>query len=474
MKRVYIGELSGYADSKVIVKGWVDTKRNQGKMVFFEFRDMTGKVQGVVLPGNEALKEIADELRDEYVVEVHGTLNKRPEKNVQLDKQNGDIEMLIDTIIILNKAEVLPFQIGGDTREIGDEVRLGTRYLDLRSERMQTNLRKRSEVLGFIRNYLITEKFTEVETPLLTKSTPEGARDFVVPSRLSPGTFYALPQSPQQYKQLLMTAGIEKYFQVAKCLRDEDGRGDRQPEFTQLDMELSFVDREDVMNLNENLLIDLVRTLYPEKRIQQVPFPRISYKDAMEKYGNDRPDIREDKSDSNLLAFCWVVDFPFFERTDSSDNPETFSEWTFTHNPFSRPIPEHLSNLMERKNTGEIITSQYDITLNGYEIGGGSIRNHEVETLMKVFEILGYKEDAIKNNFGHMLRAFALGTPPHGGIAWGFDRLMMILHNEPNIREVMAFPKTGEGKDLMMQSPSSISDKQLDELSIALKVKKHE
>lgn len=474
MKRVYIGELSAHIDSTVTIQGWVDTKRNQGKMVFFEFRDMTGKVQGVVLPGNEELKNIADDVREESVIQIVGLINKRPEKNIQANKINGDIEMVIESITVLNKAEVLPFQISSDTKEISDDVRLSSRYLDLRSERMQHNLRKRSEVLHFIRNYLMTEKFTEIETPLLTKSTPEGARDFVVPSRLSPGTFYALPQSPQQYKQLLMTSGFEKYFQVAKCLRDEDGRGDRQPEFTQLDMEMSFVERQDVMELNERLLINLVKELYPEKHIQQIPFPRISYKEAMEKYGNDRPDIREDKNDPNLLAFCWVVDFPFFEKTESSDNPETFSEWTFTHNPFSRPIPEHLDNLMQKKDIGEIITSQYDITLNGYEIGGGSIRNHEVETLMKVFEILGYKEESIKNNFGHMLQAFALGTPPHGGIAWGFDRLMMILHNEPNIREVMAFPKTGEGKDLMMQSPSSISDKQLKELSIELKVSKHE
>lgn len=473
MKRIYIGKLSEYAGNQVTIQGWVHTKRNQGKMVFFEFRDMTGRVQGVVLPGNETLKTQADELRDEWVVEITGTINKRPEKNVQQDKINGDIEMVVESILVLNKAEVLPFQIAVDTKEIGEDTRLTHRYLDLRSERMQKNIRKRGEVLQFIRNELAKENFTEVETPLLTKSTPEGARDFVVPARLYPGSFYALPQSPQQYKQLLMTAGIERYFQVAKCLRDEDSRGDRQPEFTQLDMEMSFVEREDVMNLNEQLLINLVKTHYPEKRIQQIPFPRISYKEAMEKYGNDRPDIREDKNDENLLAFCWVIDFPFFERTDASDNPDTFGEWTFTHNPFSRPIPEHMENLMQKKNIGDIITSQYDITLNGYEIGGGSIRNHEVQALMTVFEILGYKEQEIKSNFGHMLTAFSLGTPPHGGIAWGFDRLMMLLHNEPNIREVMAFPKTGEGKDLMMQSPSTISDKQLKELSLELKLKKH-
>lgn len=473
MKRVYIGELAAHADTQTCIQGWVHTKRNQGKMVFFEFRDMTGKVQGVVLPGNETLKTQADELRDECVVQIIGTVNKRPEKNVQQGKINGDIEMVVEFISVLNKAEVLPFPIDGDTREVGEEVRLKHRYLDLRNARMQHNIRRRSEVLQFIRTKLTNEKFIEVETPLLTKSTPEGARDFVVPSRIYPGNFYALPQSPQQYKQLLMTSGIERYFQFAKCLRDEDSRGDRQPEFTQLDMEISFLEKEDVMELNEKLFINLVQELYPEKKIQQIPFPRISYKDAMEKYGNDRPDIREDKTNENLLAFCWVVDFPFFERTNKSDNPDTFGDWTFTHNPFSRPIPEHMENLLAKKNLGDIITSQYDITLNGYEIGGGSIRNHEVGALMTVFEILGYKEEEIKSNFGHMLTAFSLGTPPHGGIAWGFDRLMMLLHNEANIREVMAFPKTGEGKDLMMQSPSNISDKQLKELSLELKLKKH-
>ncbi len=466
MKRTYIEECEKHVGTSVTIQGWVHTKRNQGKMVFFEFRDMTGRVQGVVLPGNDALKEKADSLRDESVVTIVGTINARPEKNVQVGKQNGTIEMVIEDIVSHNTTEVLPFPIATDTREVGEEVRLAARYLDLRSERMQRNIRKRSEVMQFLRAFLTQEKFTEVETPLLTKSTPEGARDFVVPARLYPGTFYALPQSPQQYKQLLMTAGIERYFQFAKCLRDEDSRGDRQPEFTQLDMEMSFVEREDVMNLNEKALIELVTKLYPEKRIQQVPFPRITYKEAMEKYGNDRPDIREDKNDPNLLAFCWVIDFPFFERTDSSDNPDTFGEWTFTHNPFSRPMPEHMGMLMNKDRVGEIITSQYDITLNGYEIGGGSIRNHEVDALMKVFEILGYESDAILENFGHMLKAFSLGTPPHGGIAWGFDRLMMILHNEPNIREVIAFPKTGEGKDLMMQSPSTVSEKQLRELAL--------
>lgn len=473
--RILINDLNKFIDQEVTIGAWVDTRRDQGKMIFFEFRDRTGKVQGVVLPAKEdeaiklATMETAKTLRNEWVVAVTGKVNKRPERNIQADKQNGDIELEVLGIEVLNESETPVFDISTDTREVGEEVRLKYKYLDMRSDRVQKNMRMRARVAKFVRDFLETEGFIEVETPLLTKSTPEGARDFIVPARLYPGNFYALPQSPQQYKQLLMTGGIERYFQVAKCLRDEDSRGDRQPEFTQIDMELSFVEQADVMDVNERLLIKVVQDLYPEKKIQQIPFPRITYKDAMEKYGNDRPDLREDKNDPNLLAFCWIIDFPFFERTDSSDNPDTHGEWTFTHNPFSAPKPEHMDWLMNKENIGQILTTQYDIALNGYEIGGGSIRNHKPERLRKVFEIMGHDPADIEENFGHMLQAFSLGTPPHGGIAWGFDRLMMLLQNEPNIREVIPFPKTGEGKDLMMNSPAPVSDKQLNELQILTK-----
>jgi aspartyl-tRNA synthetase len=470
MERTYIGEAGTHAGETVLLKGWIDVRRDQGKLVFFDFRDMTGYIQGVILPNRAAqIAEAVKDARAETVVAVEGIVNKRPERNVQADKQNGDIELEITALTILNKADVLPFEINTDTKDINEESRLKYRYLDLRSARMQRNMRKRDEVQKYVRDFLHEQKFIEVETPVLTKSTPEGARDYVVPSRLYPNNFYALPQSPQQYKQLLMTAGIERYFQFAKCMRDEDGRGDRQPEFTQLDMEMSFVDREEVMQTNEALLIELVTNLFPEKKIQQIPFPRISYKDAMDQYGSDRPDIRTDKEDPDVLAFCWVIDFPFFESTSKSDNPDAQGEWTYTHNPFSRPIPEHMDNLMNKENIGDILTTQYDICLNGFEIGGGSIRNHSYEALSKVFELLGHEAEAIEKDFGHMLQAFKVGTPPHGGIAWGFDRLMMILLNESNIREVMAFPKTGEGRDPMMNAPSTISDKQIEELHIVLK-----
>ncbi len=471
MKRIYIKNLLIESGKEVLIAGWISVRRDQGKLIFLDIRDMTGKVQGVVLPNHEEAALVAKEIRPEWVVEVRGIVNKRPEKNVNTEEQNGNIELEILSIEVLNEASTPGFDIDSDGKEINDEVRLSKRFLDLRRPRMQHNIRMRHEVAQLIRNKLSENNFIEVETPYLTKSTPEGARDYIVPARLHPGKFYALPQSPQQYKQLLMASGIEKYFQFARCMRDEDTRGDRQPEFTQLDLEMSFVSEEDVISLNEKLLIEIVTTLYPEKKIQSIPFPRITYKEAMEKYGSDSPDIRSDKNDPNLLAFCWIIDFPFFEKTEKSTNLEKEGEWTFTHNPFSGTKPEHAELLMKKERIGEIVAAQYDITLNGYEIGGGSIRNHKPEALRKVFEIMGYSKDSIDGNFGHMLEALGSGTPPHGGIAWGFDRLMMILHNEPNIREVIAFPKTGEGKDLLMDSPSEVSKKQLEDLGIILKPK---
>ncbi|NLE07556.1 MAG: aspartate--tRNA ligase [Parcubacteria group bacterium] len=461
MQRTYIKDLKEKIGEEVIIKGWVNVRRDQGKMVFVDMRDMTGLVQCVVLPKSEAI-EVAKEIRTEWVLSIKGKVNERPEKNKNDKVQNGDIEIEILNIEILNKAEVLPFEISSDTKDINEDTRLKYRYLDLRSERMQKNIRARGKLIKYVRDFMDSEGFVEVETPILTKSTPEGSRDYVVPSRLYHGKFYALPQSPQQYKQLLMTAGMEKYFQIARCMRDEDSRGDRQPEFTQMDLEMSFVEREDVMDINERCLIGLIQKLYPEKKIQQIPFPRLSFAEAMEKYGSDKPDLREDKNDQNLLAFCWVIDFPFFEKTDEGG-------WTFTHNPFSRPKPEFMEDLMKKENIEKILTTQYDIALNGMEIGGGSIRNHEPEALQKVFEIMGHETEKIKENFGHMLSAFSLGTPPHGGIAWGIDRLVMILQNEPNIREVIPFAKTGEGKDPMMESPTTITETQLRELHIKIR-----
>ncbi|MEK7169638.1 MAG: amino acid--tRNA ligase-related protein, partial [Patescibacteria group bacterium] len=407
----------------------------------------------------------AETLRSEWVVKIKGKVGKRPAGMENPKIPSGYHEVPAESLEIISEAKTPPFDVTSDGLDINEEVRMKYRYLDLRRSRLQKNIRHRHRIIKFIRDYLDGEEFIEVETPILTKSTPEGARDYLVPSRLYEGKFYALPQSPQQYKQLLMVAGLERYFQIARCFRDEDTRGDRQPEFTQLDLEMSFVEREDVMELNEKLLIELIGKLYPEKKIQEIPFPCLSYKEAKEKYGTDRPDLRDDKNNLNLLAFCWVIDFPFFEKTDNGD-------WTFTHNPFSAPKPEFMKDLMDKKNIPEILTTQYDIVLNGWEIGGGSIRNHTPEALEKVFEIMGFESARIKSNFGHMLEALGFGAPPHGGIAWGLDRFAMILENEPNIREVIAFPKTGDGRDLMMDGPSDVSEEQLKELRIKIDKKK--
>jgi aspartyl-tRNA synthetase len=467
MQRTLIGSLKEKIGEEVIIKGWVDTRRDQGKLIFFDFRDVSGYVQGVILPNAKEAHEVGSTLRSEWVVEVKGKVNGRPEKNIQADKQNGDIELEILGITVLNKSETPPIDVTGDGREIDEAVRLTNRYLDLRRPRLQKTIKNRFKVQKHIRDFLAGKGFTEIETPLMSAPTPEGSRSYMVPSRLWKGKFYALPQSPQQYKQLLMVAGFERYFQFAHCMRDEDTRGDRQPEFVQLDMEMSFVDREDVMAMNEELLISTVKTLYPHKKIQQIPFPRMSYKEAMEKYGNDRPDIREDKNDPDLLAFLWVIDFPAFEKT-GEENVDGTGEWTFTHNPFTGIQAQHLDDYMAQKNIGEILSTQYDITLNGFEIGGGGIRNHTGALLKKTFEIMGYSEERIQTNFAHMLKALDFGAPPHGGIAWGFDRFMMLMENEPNIREVIAFAKTGEGKDLMMDAPADMNPKQMKELGIKI------
>jgi aspartyl-tRNA synthetase len=449
---------------EVDIVGWVDTKRDHGKIAFIDLRDRTAKVQVVLVPASldEKSKALMSEIRPEWVLKIHGLVKSRPERLINPDLATGTIEIEALLIEVLNTAITPVFPLEQDKNEISEELRLQYRYLDLRRPSMYNNLLKRHKVNQFVRNFLDKEGFIEVETPILTKSTPEGARDFIVPSRHQAGSFYALPQSPQQYKQLLMAGGVEKYFQIARCFRDEDTRKDRQPEFTQLDMEMSFVTEEDVMSLNEKLLIDLVQAIYPEKKIQSIPFPRISYAEAMEKYGNDRPDIRDDKENENLLAFCWIVDFPQFEKTDEGN-------WTFSHNPFSAPKQEYMENLLAKHDIDNIISTQYDIVLNGFEIGGGSIRNHRPEALRKVLEIIGYEGEIMDSSFGHILTALSSGTPPHGGIAWGLDRLLAVLQNESSIREVIAFPKTGDAHDPMMQSPSPVSIEQLLELGIGVK-----
>jgi aspartyl-tRNA synthetase len=459
MERTLIKELEKHVGKTVSISGWVDVRRDQGKMVFFDFRDRSGLVQGVVLPGSPAM-EAAKDIRNEYVIRVEGIVNKRPEKNSQADRQNGTIELEIKALEILNPSDAMPFDISGDTSGIDESVRAEYRYLDLRSRRMQKNMRVRSEFIRRCREHLFAHDFTEIETPLLTESTPEGSRDFVVPSRLNPGKFYALPQSPQQYKQLLMTAGFERYFQIARCIRDEDLRSDRGFEFTQIDLEMSFVRMEDVMQMTEDMVTTAVESM--GYTIKQKPFPRISYKDAMEKYGADKFDLRtEEDKEKGILAYAWVVNFPFFEKTDEGG-------WTFTHNPFSMPLPEHVDSLMKGENVGDILTTQYDLICNGSESGGGSIRAHKPEILKAVYKVMGFSDEDLEERIGHMLKAFNYGTPPHGGIALGVERNIMNLTGESMLREVQAFPMTRGGQTAVMKAPKTLTDKQLKELGLKI------
>lgn len=459
--RILALEAVSRVGEQVTLKGWVHVRRDMGKLAFFDLRDRSGLIQVVCVPSqlDAASKELIKDIRTEYCLSITGVVQARQPGQEKAEMSTGTIELLANEVQILNASKTTPFELNKDTSVVNEEVRLKYRYLDLRTERMQKNIRLRDKVITFFRDYLHAQDFVEIETPYLTKGTPEGAREFLVPSRTHAGSFYVLPQSPQQFKQLLMVGGMERYFQIARCFRDEDQRGDRQPEFTQLDLEMSFVEQEDVLTIIEDMMIKLIQTVTPEKRIQQVPFPRFSYQEVMDKYGSDKPDLREDKNDPNLLAFCWVVDFPFFEKTDEGG-------WTFTHNPFSAAKPEHREWLMNKERIGEILTTQYDIVLNGYEAGGGSIRNHEPEALRRVLEVMGLPAEEIESQFGHMLEAFEFGAPPHGGIAPGIDRIVMILANEPNIREVIAIPKTGDARDLMMGAPSPLPDARLKDVHI--------
>ncbi len=588
------GELNKrHVGAKVTLAGWVDRRRDHGGLIFIDLRDREGIVQVVFNPATSKLcHAIASEMHNEYVIRVSGEIALRPPGTENPKLPTGDVEVIVQNTDILNPSKTPPFYINEDT-EVDENLRLRYRYLDLRRARMRENLLLRHRVIKFIRDFLDAKGFIEVETPILIKSTPEGARDYLVPSRLHPGEFYALPQSPQQLKQLLMIAGVEKYFQIAKCFRDEDTRADRQPEFTQLDLEMSFVEEEDILNLMEELFTSMVETIKPDLRLIK-PFPRLSYAEAMERYGTDKPDLRfgleiRDLSDIavqssfsifrsaianggkvkgicapgcatytrgqleelnkmaqalgaeglvtislgtsagslndltiemvrsvaakfltldqikqmaerlganigdllliiagkpevvnlvlaelrremghrlklaalNLTVFAFIVGFPLLKR-----NEET-GRWESEHHPFTAPRDEDTSLLdtSPEKARGK----HYDMICNGYEIGGGSLRIHTAELQRKVFRLLGYSDEEIDVQFGHMLEAFEYGAPPHGGIALGLDRIVMLLAGEETIREVIAFPKNQSAVDLTFNAPSPVSEEQLAELHLRLR-----
>ncbi|MQG53221.1 MAG: aspartate--tRNA ligase [SAR202 cluster bacterium] len=585
-ERTHCGEVTSSNNGQIAtVKGWVSNRRDHGGLIFIDLRDRSGLLQVTVNPDDYAeAHKIAEDVRSEWVLEITGTIQPRPEGTQNPALPTGMYELAAHEITILNSSLTPPFYIE-DNIDVDEALRLKYRYLDLRRPEMYKILKLRYDVTKFIRNYLDNEGFLEIETPILIKSTPEGARDFLVPSRLQPGSFYALPQSPQQMKQLLMVAGVEKYFQIARCFRDEDLRADRQPEFTQLDLEMSFVTEEDIYNLTESLYTEMIQKLTPEKTLPS-PFPRLTYKEAMESFGSDKPDLRFDLpmkdvtsiamqtdfkifhsvidnggiikaicipgkgtasnnairnlnrlasevgspglahirfTDSealfspglsmneellselrasvnsegedlivimageesrlntmlgafrievatffdlipaDTLAFCFVTEFPLFEYDESNQT------WTSSHHPFTSPQEEDSSKL-ESGDYGNIKSKAYDLVCNGMELASGSIRIHEQETQQKIFEVLGYTEEEIHSQFGQILEAFQYGAPPHGGIAPGIDRLITILSGTDSIRDVIAFPKTQSGTDLLFGAPSDVDQAQLKDLGISSKL----
>lgn len=454
MERDLVSESVKKEGQEVILCGFVDSRRDHGKIIFLDLRDASGIVQVVATPKIEAAYKIATKLGSEDVIKLVGAVNKRPADNVNPELPTGKIEVSAQVITLINKAQALPIPIEGDGYDIEEAVRFKNRYIDLRRPRLQKNLKLRHKITSLVREYLDKKDFTEIETPYLSKTTPEGARDFLVPSRLQKGKFYALAQSPQQYKQLLMISGFERYYQLARAFRDEDLRADRQLEHTQIDIEMAFVDREDVMNLVEELTVHVVEGA--GRKIDKKPFPILTFKEAKDKYDTERPNLA--KKGSNL-HFLWVKDFPLFEKTNDGG-------YTFAHNPFASPKTKDEDDLKNKKNLEDLRSLQYDLVCNGEEIGGGSIRITDPQIQRQVFRVMGYSDERIDREFGHLLKAYDYGAPIHGGIALGLDRLVALIAREDNIREVIAFPVTSSGQTSVMDAPSETTTEQLEEVGL--------
>ena len=441
--------------------GWVRNRRDHGRLVFLDLWDREGTTQVVVHPAaSNGASAIAHGLRAEAVVAVRGIVQARPPGTEHPALATGHIEVTARQIEVLNDARPLPFALDNH-HPVDETLALRYRYLDLRRSAMQQNLRLRHRVVKGMRDFLDAAGFLEIETPILTRSTPEGARDYLVPSRVHSGEFYALPQSPQQMKQLLMIAGVDRYFQIARCFRDEDLRADRQPEFTQLDLEMSFVDQEDVLALMEAMITRIVAEVAPHKRIP-APFPRLTHAEALARYGTDKPDLRAeaDRDDPDVLALAWVVDFPLF-KWDAEN-----ARWDAEHHPFTAPKAEDLPLL--ESTPGIVRADCYDLVCNGWELGSGSIRIQTRDVQARIFDLLGYTPERAQASFGHLLEAFDYGAPPHGGIAIGVDRLVAILAGTDSIRDVIAFPKNRQAVDVMMSAPAPVDPDQLETAHIRI------
>ena len=452
------GELTAeQIGSQVTLCGWVASRRDHGKIIFVDLRDRYGVTQVVFAPGvNKQVYEKAKQLGSEFVILVQGKVNRRPKGTENTRIPTGEIEVSAEELSILNASANLPFEIKEDATA-GGEIRLKYRYLDLRRKKALDNLILRHNVYSAMRAFLDERGFVEIETPVLTKSTPEGARDFLVPSRLTPGHFYALPQSPQLFKQILMIAGVDRYYQIARCFRDEDLRADRQPEFTQLDLEMSFVQQEDILNLIEQLMQYLFWQIF-NLRIK-IPFPRLKFEEAMQRYQSDKPDLRK-AGQGEKFAFVWVTDFPLFKYNEDE------KRWVSEHHPFTAPENEDIKLNGSYK---DVKALAYDLVLNGSEVGSGSIRIHQLKLQEKIFKIIGISQEEAESRFGFLLQALKYGAPPHGGFALGVDRFISILANEDTIREVIAFPKTQSGWCPFTDAPSTVNKAQLDELGLEIK-----